>query len=167
MTIKSFIKTGFRTIAVALCMLLATVSVYGQNVQERKRKDAEKHVDEIVISRQKTVVDKDLLDAYVRIMRYQTAWQDLYNEIHYNETTPDDYLTIAVNNVRVGNPKSLSSYMKAIRVPASDILSIDRQMMCERGEGAECTISYEVLWSKEGKQSGLKFHMPSADHVDE
>lgn len=159
------VNSGFRKIVVAVCLLLSAGYTYAQNGQERKRKDAEKRMGEIVFDRQKIVVDKELLDVYVRIMRYQTAWQDIYNEAHYNETKLDDYLTIAVNDMNEGNLKDLAGYLKAIREPSKDVISVNREMMCGRGDDAECSMSYEVNWTTE-KASKLKFNIPNTGNVD-
>jgi hypothetical protein len=102
-------NSGFGKIAIVLCLFLTANPVYAQNEQERQRKDAEKYLIISQVDRQSVVVDKDLLDVYVRIMRYQTAWQDMFNKTNNNETTPDDYLTIAIQNVNTGNLKLLSS----------------------------------------------------------
>lgn len=89
MAMKYSLRTAF---AIIICVFLAMGSAYAQNGHEKKRKDTDKYLKNAVIDRQNIVVDSDLLDVYVRIMRYQTAWQDLYNKAHGDETTPDDYL---------------------------------------------------------------------------
>ena len=85
---------------IILCLFLPVFAAYAQDGEARKRKDSVK-LEDILVNRKPVVRDSDLLDAYTRIMRYQTAWQDIYNEAYDNETTPDDYLTIAVRNMAV------------------------------------------------------------------
>lgn len=165
MMISPIVNSGFRRVIILLFLLLAAGSAYAQNGQERKRKDAEKRMNEIVVDRQKIVVDKDLLDVYARMMRYQTAWQDLYNEAHFNETTPADYLTIAISNVNTGDLKELAGYLKAIRQPSQDILAVNREILCGSGDDEKCEMSYEVSWTTE-KASKLKFKIPNTGNVD-
>jgi hypothetical protein len=156
-----------KAIGLFLCILVSANSLYSQNEQERKRKNAEKLPNNaVLIDRQSIVVDRNLLDVYVRMMRYQTAWQDAVNLANDNETTPDDYLTIAVRNVQEGSLKDLSNYLKSIRTPANDVLSIDRQTKCGIAVEGGCGLAYEAKWAKEGAQYGLKFKMPNTGNVD-
>ena len=159
-------KYALKMTVMILCILLASGSLYGQNEQEKKRKNVEKPPNNLGAIRQAIVVNTDLLDAYARIMRYQTAWQDVQNQTFGNETTPDDYLTIAISNVAVGDLKKLSNYLKAIRQPSSDVLTVDREMRCAVGGVGDCELAYDVRWAKEGAKYGLKFNMPNTGDVD-
>ena len=172
MTMKasSILNAGIKPIVLVLLLSLVTGIAYGQNPNsEKKRKDIEKRAGFVVTAdRKDIVVDKDMLDAYVRIMRYQTAWQDIYNEMNNNPTALDDYLTIAINNVETGDMKKLANYLKAIKQPSADVLSVNRHIMCGRGgEAGDCELGYEVNWAKEGAQYGLKFNTPNTGNVDE
>jgi len=172
MTMKtsSILNTGIKPIVLVLLLSLVTGIAYGQNPNSgKKRKDIEKRAGFVVTTdRKDIVVDKDLLDAYVRIMRYQTAWQDIYNEMNNNPTALDDYLTIAINNVETGDMKKLANYLKAIKQPSADVLSVNRHIVCGRGgEAGDCELGYEVNWAKEGAQYGLKFNTPNTGNVDE
>jgi len=160
---RHIIKTGI----VILCVLLASGSAYAQNngQGERKRKDAKTRQNNVGVIRQSIVVDKDLLDVYARMMRYQTAWQDMVNWMYGYETMPDDYLTIAVRNVEEGDLKNLSNYLKMIKQPSKEILAIHRQTRCDGTARDECELAYDVSWSTE-KASKLKFNMPNTGNVD-
>ena len=159
------IRYSAKAIMMMACIFLTTSSMYGQNFQERRRKDDVQHPDRVITERQSAVFDRDLLDVYVRMMRYQTAWQDIINRTYGDETTPDDYLTIAVRNVNVGNLKNLSNYLKTIKQPSGAILTVNRQTRCAGTVGDECELAYEVKWANE-RVSGSKFNLPNIGNVD-
>ena len=158
-------KYTLKTAVTVLCILLASGSLSGQNGQEKKRKNAEKPPNNLGAIRQAIVVDRDMLDVYTRMMRYQTAWRDITNQALGNETTPDDYLTIAIRNVEAGDLKNLSNYLKTIKQPSNDVLAVDREKRCATG-GGDCELAYDVRWAKEGAKYGLKFNMPNTGNVD-
>ena len=149
-----------------MCAILSASGLQGQGEKGKKRKEAEKHLSGMITDRQSVVVDRDLLDVYARIMRYQTAWQDILNQTYGNESTVDDYLTIAVRNVEEGELKDLQNYLKRIKQPSSDVLAIDRQTRCGVAAFDECELAYDARWAKEGAQYGLKFNTPNTGNVD-
>ena len=156
-----------RAVILILCVILSASGLQGQQVDKRKnRKQAEKHLNDIIVDRQSVVVDRDLLDVYARIMRYQTAWQDILSQTYGDESTVDDYLTIAVRNVTEGELKDLQNYLKRIKQPSSDVLAIDRQTRCGVATFDECELAYAARWAKEGAQYGLKFNTPNTGNVD-
>ena len=60
----------------------------------------------------------------------------------------------------------MQNYLKRIKQPAGDVLTIDRQTRCGVAAFDECELAYETRWAKEGAQYGLKFNIPNTGDVD-
>jgi len=146
-----------------LTLITAQVS-YADGPGEKKPKDISKY-ERVVVGLETIVVDKQLLDIYVRMMRYQTAGQDIANHMSGSAARMEDYLTIAVNNMRIGKKSELSSYLKELyRQRSNEILQIQRNESCPEGEA--CRVSYEVEWM-DNPAGDEQLSYPSMKNVEE
>jgi hypothetical protein len=154
-----------RSILICLWVLVIANPSFSQERTEKRLKDTSKYLQNIVADTGNIVVDKPLLDIYVRLMRYQTAGQDIVNYKSGSEATPEDYLTIAVNNVSVGEMSDLARYLRTMEAHRSDeILRIQRNELCP--EGDSCSLSYDVEWIK-GPDAGMKKVYRRLKDIDE
>lgn len=135
---------------------------------EKQVKKAPKDISEyewVVTHGESIVADKDLLDIYVRAMRYQTAGQDIVNYLNGSAGKPSDYLTIAVRNMQVGEKSELPGYIKKVYERRSkETLQIQRNESCQKGES--CSLSYDVKWA-EKSVAAAQLDYPSLDGVDQ
>ena len=109
----SLFSTGYRGIAAALLTLITAHVSYADGPGGKKPKDISKY-ERVVAGTGSIVVDKQLLDIYVRMMRYQTAGRDMRRLMDGSSAKPEDYLIIAIRNMRIGEKGELSKYLKGI-----------------------------------------------------
>jgi len=108
--------------------------------------------------------DKDLLDAYARIMRYQEAGQKMKDAQTGNQSTLKDRLTIKVSDIHTGELNDLTQYIGQVMAERSDeVLNIEREEMCRMLES--CDLIYDAGWIKASDKSS-QFKYPSINDVD-
>jgi hypothetical protein len=158
-------RVGHRWMEISLWMIIVAHASYALAQSQRRTKDSSQFLQNIVVDKENIVVDKQLSDIYVRLMRYQTAGQDNLNYLQDSETKPEDYLTIAVTNLRLGPKDKLSNYLKTICAERSnEALVVQRKESCIQGDS--CYLSYAVDWIKEPEIRG-QFACPSERNVAE
>ncbi len=156
--------TGYRCIAGVLLALITANASYADDSSKKISKDISKY-EQVQVGTETIVFDKQLLDIYVRLMRYQTAAQDIENYMSGSTTTPGDYLTIAVNNMRIGKKSELLRYLKEIYDKRStQILQIQRNESCPEDES--CSLSYNVEWAENSAIAAQSMY-PSLKNVEE
>lgn len=147
----------------AVCILCVSVATLHAQDAERKRKSTSEYLKNLVVDTESAYVDRHLLDVYVRVMRYQTAGQDASGCISGDEVSPDDYLTIAVSNVRAGAIENVSREVARVDAQRSrEYLYIHRNRVCAGEE--ECRMSYTVEW-RDVPSGDLRAFPPNVDAI--
>jgi hypothetical protein len=113
----------------------------------------------------RSVMDKDLLGVYARIMQYQESGQEMKDAKTSKKSTLKDRLTITVSEMRSGEPGELAQYMDQVMAERSEeVLNIEREEMCRILES--CDLIFTAAWVKaSGKSTLIKsLSLNDADH---
>jgi hypothetical protein len=145
----------------AMLVLLYVAIVPNMRAQQPQRK-ALRDSRSMGIKTAKSVLDKDLLDVYARIMGYQGAGLAVKESKTGNKSGLKDRLTITVSDMRSGEMGELAQIMDRVMAEQSEeVLKIEREKMC-RILGS-CDLIYHATWAK---GSGKAEKSPSLNGVD-
>jgi hypothetical protein len=159
---SSKFRTQNRTLTATLILLYMAVitSASGQEPQRKALRDTRSAGARTA----RSVMDKDLLEAYARIMGYQRAGLAMKESDTGNKSTLKDRLTITVSDMRSGVAGELASMMDRVMAEKSEeVLKIEREKMCRILEN--CDLVYHAAWVK-GSGKPDQFKYPSLDGVD-
>jgi hypothetical protein len=146
---------------VAMLVLFYVAMVSNTRAQEPQRK-ALRDSKSMGARTARSVMDKDLLDAYARIMEYQGAGLAIKETETSNKSVLKDRLTITVSDMRSGEPGELAQNMDRVMAERSEeALKIEREKMCRILES--CDLAYHAAWVK---GSGKAVKSPSLNGVD-
>jgi hypothetical protein len=162
MSRRSLSRTQHKTLKV-MFVLLYLAMMSNARAQEPQRK-ALRNSKAIGTRTARSVMDKDLLDVYARIMRYHKAGQEIEDAGTGNKSTLKERLTITVSDMRSGEIGELAQYMDRVMAERSDeMLNIEREEMCRILES--CDLVYNAAWMKSFSRSA-RFNYPSLNDVD-
>ena len=122
-----------------VAIISAAICLYGQDLIKKAEKTGEIYIHNAPITE-----DRNIENAYAKLIRYQLAKQDSVNIINRKKSTPDDFIKIAIYDIV---ETTYDDYMENINNKTDKIdrsIAIKREEFCIKND--ICHLAYDVQW---------------------
>ncbi|NLD35311.1 MAG: hypothetical protein GX654_00395 [Desulfatiglans sp.] len=128
---------------IILVMIISCLSI-SMSAEEKKRKEPHNLKNSIELRVEHSWdMDSKILDIYARLVRYQTAEQDNYNNENNLNVREKDYLKVSITDMRY---TTQNVYNEFIKKRHGKYLELDRIEKCVNNDDI-CSLMYQVQWS--------------------